>query len=104
MFFLLKKKNHQNQKYDSYLHRYFLVTCCFGKLRLMSKQKRKAEDEKVPMRYWLVELTLTSGRVRTVYVKARYQADAYQKADYYASLASNEKLFDLATKNFKLLP
>ena len=56
------------------------------------------------MKYWLVELTLTSGRVRTFYVKARYHADAYKKADYYASLASNNRLFDLATENFKLLP
>ena len=69
---------------------------------IMSKQKKKAE--KPPMKYWLVELTLTSGRVRTFYVKARYQQDAYEKADYYASLANNEKLFDLATENFKLLP
>ena len=67
----------------------------------MKNQKKRAE--KPPMKYWLVELTLTSGRVRTFYVKARYQKDAYEKADYYASLASNSKLFDLATMNFKLL-
>ena len=70
----------------------------------MNKQKKKAANEEIPMRYWLVELTLTSGRVRTFYVKARFQYEAYKKADYYASLASNEKLFDLATENFKLLP
>jgi len=56
------------------------------------------------MKYWLVELTLTSGKVRTFYVKARYQYEAYKKADYYASLANNKKLFNLATENFKLLP
>ena len=56
------------------------------------------------MKYWLVELTLTSGRVRTFYVKARYLQHAYDKADYYASLVSNKQLFDLATENFKLLP
>jgi hypothetical protein len=55
------------------------------------------------MRYWLVELTLTSGRVRTFYVKARFQYEAYKSADYYASLASNEKLFDLLTDEFRLL-
>ena len=55
------------------------------------------------MRYWLVELTLTSGRVRMFYVKARYEYVAYQKADYYASLVSNKQLFDLTTGNFKLL-
>jgi len=70
----------------------------------MSKQKKKAENEEVPMRYWLVELTLTSGRVRTFYVKARYEYEALKKGDYYASLASNKKLFNLATKNFKMLP
>ena len=56
------------------------------------------------MKYWLVELTLTSGRVRSFYVKARTQFDAYEKADYYASLAGNKKLFDLTTETFKLLP
>ena len=69
---------------------------------MMMNKKKKAED--VPMKYWLVELTLTSGRVRTFYVKARFQQDAYEKADYYAGLASNEKLFNTATEEFKLLP
>ena len=66
--------------------------------------KKKKVTEKPPMRYWLVELTLTSGRVRTFYVKARFQYEAYKSADYYAGLASNEKLFNLATENFKMLP
>ena len=70
----------------------------------MSKKKKKAEDEKIPMRYWLVELTLTSGRVRTFYVKAINQFYANEKADYYVEIAGNEKLFDLATENFKMLP
>jgi hypothetical protein len=63
----------------------------------------KKKTKKPPMKYWLVELTLTSGRVRTFYVKARYHYDAYEKADYYAGLASNEKLFDLTTGKFRLL-
>ena len=67
----------------------------------MKNQKKRAE--KPPMKYWLVELTLTSGRVRTFYVKARYQEDAYNTADYYAGLVKNEKLFELSTKKFKLL-
>ncbi len=71
---------------------------------MMSNKKKKAEDEKVPMRYWLVELTLTSGRVRTFYVKAINQFEANKKADEYADLASNKKLFDLVTENFKMLP
>ena len=65
--------------------------------------KKKKKSEKPPMRYWLVELTLTSGRVRTFYVKARFQYEAYRSADYYASLASNEKLFDMLTDEFRLL-
>jgi len=71
---------------------------------MMNKNKKKAENEDIPMRYWLVELTLTSGRVRTFYVKAINQFYANQKADYYVEIAGNEKLFDLATKNFGLLP
>lgn len=67
----------------------------------MINKKKKAE--KPAMKYWLVELTVTSGRVRTFYVKARFQEDAYDKADYYAGLASNEKLFDLLTDKFCLL-
>jgi len=63
----------------------------------------KKKTKKPLMKYWLVELTLTTGRVRTFYVKARYQYDAYDKADYYAGLAGNEKLFDLTTSKFKLL-
>ncbi len=71
---------------------------------MMSNKKKKAEDEKVPMRYWLVELTLTSGRVRTFYVKAINQFEANKKADEYAEFVSNEKLFNVVTENFKLLP
>jgi len=69
----------------------------------MDKKKAKAKSKKPPMKYWLVELTLTSGRVRTFYVKARYQHDAYEKADYYADLASNKQLFDKLTSEFRLL-
>ena len=55
------------------------------------------------MKYWLVELTLTSGRVRTFYVKARYHKHAYEMADYYAGLAENKQLFDMLTDEFRLL-
>ena len=70
----------------------------------MNKKKKADKDEKVPMRYWLVELTLTSGRVRTFYVKAINQFEANKKADEYAEFVSNEKLFNVVTENFKLLP
>jgi hypothetical protein len=66
------------------------------------ENKKKKADKNVPLKYWLVELTLTSGEVRTFYVKARYQSDAYEKADYYASLASNENLFKMID-TFKLM-
>ena len=66
--------------------------------------KKKKKSEKPPMRYWLVELTLTSGRVRTFYVKAINQFEANKKADEYADLASNKQLFDAVTSEFRLLP
>ena len=66
--------------------------------------KKKRVTRKPPMKYWLVELTLTSGRVRTFYVKARYQHEAYEKADGYADLVENEQLFNKVTDGFKLLP
>ena len=65
---------------------------------------KKRKPEKPPMKYWLVELTLTSGRVRTFYVKARYQHEAYEKADGYAELVENEQLFNTVTDKFRLLP
>jgi len=65
---------------------------------------KKRVTEKPPMKYWLVELTLTSGRVRTFYVKARYQHEAYEKADGYAELVENEQLFNKVTDGFRLLP
>ena len=71
---------------------------------IMSKQKKKAENEEIPMRYWLVELTLTSGRVRTFYVKAINQFEANKKADEYAEFASNEQLFNVVTEKFRMLP
>lgn len=55
------------------------------------------------MKYWLVELTLTSGEVLTFYVKAINQHFAYEKADEYAELAENVKLRS-KMKKFQLLP
>ena len=65
---------------------------------------KKKNDGNEPMRYWLVQLTLTSGEVRTFYVKAINQFEANKKADDYAEFASNEKLFNLVTGKFRLLP
>ena len=66
--------------------------------------KKKKKSKKPPMKYWLVELTLTSGRVRTFYVKVRYQHEAYEKADGYAEFVENEQLFNTVTDEFRLLP
>jgi len=66
--------------------------------------KKKKVSEKPPIKYWLVELTLTSSDVRTFYVKARNQFEANEKADEYLSLAGNKQLFDLVTSKFRLLP
>ena len=65
--------------------------------------EKKQKNEKVPLRYWLVELTLTSGRVQTFYVKAINQFEANKTADYYAEIASNEKLSKMAD-TFRLMP
>ena len=54
------------------------------------------------MKYWNIELTLTSGRVLDFYVKARNDYEALEKADGYADLAENDKLmYKLST--FKLM-
>ena len=66
--------------------------------------KKKQISEKPLIKYWLVELTLTSGDVRMFYVKARNQFEANEKADEYLSLAGNKKLFDVVTSKFRLLP
>lgn len=57
--------------------------------------------KKQPMKYWLVEFTLTSGEILSFYVKAKTQFDAYEKADGYKFWINDEKLLnDLRT--FKL--
>ena len=47
-------------------------------------KQRKSKDfleAKEPIKYWSVELTLTSGKVQLFYVKAKTLHDAYQRAD-----------------------
>lgn len=55
------------------------------------------------MKYWLVEFTLTSGKILTNYVKAINIHEAYKIADDYAVLAENEKLRK-HLEVFRLLP
>ena len=58
--------------------------------------------EKQPMKYWLVEFTLTSGEILTFYVKAISQFYAYEKAEEYVYWVGNPKLRNKLT--FRLMP
>jgi len=62
----------------------------------------KKNNKKQPMKYWLVEFTLTSGEVLEFYIKARTQFDAYEKADGYRFWTKDEKLLD-NLRTFKLM-
>ena len=72
---------------------------------MIKKRKSLKEDEKQPLKCWLVEITLTSGEGLQFYVTAKDQIEAYKKADGYAELAENEKLLRYYQgKGFTLLP
>ena len=64
------------------------------------ENKKNLKEE--PIRYWFVDITLTSGEILKFYVKALTILDAYEKADEYAYWADNEKLLNLLRK-FKLM-
>lgn len=64
--------------------------------------KTKTEKQEQPLRYWLVDLALTSGEALQFYVKALTIGDAYQKADEYAEWVSNPQLLNHLRK-FKLM-
>ena len=55
------------------------------------------------MKYWLVEITLTSGNMLQFYVYAINQFEAQKKADDYAELAEHKSL-EKFYEGFKLLP
>jgi hypothetical protein len=63
----------------------------------------KKSSEKQPMKYWLVEFTLTSGENLQFYVSALTIFDAYEKADGYKCFANNTKLM-AKLKKFQLMP
>lgn len=70
----------------------------------MKNSKKKVERlQKLPMKYWLVEFTLTSGEILSFYVKALTQFDAYEKADNYTYWLDNEKLRSKLS-TFRLMP
>lgn len=56
---------------------------------------------KNPTKYWLVELTLTSGEVLEFYVKAKTQFDACEKAGEYIFWLDN-KILKSKLKEFRL--
>jgi hypothetical protein len=60
---------------------------------------------KQPKKYWLVEITLTSGEELQFYVSAINEQSAYEKADGYAELAENPSLANFYKRvGFRLLP
>lgn len=65
-------------------------------------KNKKEEDQKQPVKYWLVDITLTSSERLQFYVKALTEFDAYEKAYGYTDLVSNEGLKN-KLKTFKLM-
>lgn len=59
----------------------------------MNMEKTK-KNKKQPLRIWLVEITLTSGKGLQVYVPAKDEFAALEKADDYATMAENEQLYN----------
>lgn len=68
------------------------------KLRKLTRE----EEEKI-IRYWLVEITLTSGEGLQYYVSGKTQFDAQEKADSYTYWVGNEKLIN-KLRQFRLFP
>lgn len=65
--------------------------------------EKNKNTKKQPIRYWLAEITLTSGEILEFYVKAINQFEANEKADGYAELAQNGALKNYL-KQFRLMP
>ena len=73
----------------------------------MSKSRKdpKGQPKQPKKKYWLVEITLTSGEGLQFYVSAKTEHDAYKKADEYAIQVENESLANFyKAKGFTLLP
>ncbi len=72
----------------------------------MSKTRKDPKGQlKEPMKYWFVEITLTSGEGLQFYVSAKDEQSAYQKAEGYSEMAENDYLADFYKgKGFTLLP
>ncbi len=72
---------------------------------MITRKKVRKELEEQPMRYWLVDITLTSGEGLHFYVSAINEYEANLKVDGYVELADNEDLRKCYKgMGFKLLP
>jgi len=73
---------------------------------MMSKTRKDQKwQSKEPIKYWFVDITLTSGDDLHFYVSAKDEHHAYQKADSYAELAENASLAEFYRgKGFIQLP
>jgi len=67
------------------------------------KKHKKKQVENLPMKYWLVEFTLTSGETLEFYLSAINQHEAYEKADGYKFFVENTQLRN-KLEQFQLLP
>ena len=77
----------------------------FREIKPREQPKRKKlspEEEAKIIKYWLVEITLTSGKGLQFYVSGKTQYDAQQKADAYASWPENEQLLNNLLLKFRL--
>jgi len=72
----------------------------------MSKTRKDPKGQsKEPMKYWFVEITLTSGDGLQFYVSAKDQEQADWKAESYAEMAEDDSLANFYKgKGFTLLP
>ena len=63
---------------------------------------KKEKQEKQPMKYWLVQFTLTSGRIVEFYVSAINEFEANEKAIRYQYIVEIPKFLS-KLDGFKLL-
>ena len=64
--------------------------------------RANVETQKEPIRYWFVEITLTSGEILKFYVKAKNEFEAHKSADGYSQWTCNEQLLN-KLRIFKLM-
>ena len=67
-------------------------------------ENQKENTQKQPMKYWLVDIELTSGDMLQFYVSAPDLKEAYWKADKYAEIAAGNESLMKFYRGFKRLP